>query len=242
MKNLFVLIILIQGTILFHSSAGAQQSRQLFFQDQSDIKEISGTRFIEGIEIRGGESQNVSTVLPSTVPLTSAETSQFVPAGKGTASIESAKSLQFKYAIILDREVEKISNLNLFSFIEEWWGTRYRYGGTTKKGIDCSALTGFLYKDVYGRDLPRTAKMQYQVCQKLSIAESVEGDLLFFNTRGGISHVGVYLGDGYFVHSSTNQGVVISHIDDAYYQKRFIGAGRPILQTESFQDMEACEE
>jgi len=242
MKNLFVLIILMQGAILFHHRAAAQQSRQLFFQDQSDIKEISGPRFIEGIEIRGGESQHVSTGVVSTVPLATPGTTQFMTAGKGSASIESAKSIQFKYAIMLDREVEKISNLSLFSFIEEWWGTRYRYGGTTKKGVDCSALTGFLYKDVYGRDLPRTAKMQYQFCQKLSIEESVEGDLLFFNTRGGVSHVGVYLGDGYFVHSSTNQGVVISHIDDPYYQRRFIGAGRPIAQAESFPDAEFCDE
>ena len=242
MKNLFVLIIMMQGAFLCHTGATAQQANRLFFQDQSDLKEISGPRFIEGIEIRGGENQNFSSAQPVTASLYTAGTVKPILSDKGTTAIESAQSLQFKYAIILDREVEKISNLSLFAFIDEWWGTRYRYGGTTKKGIDCSALTSFLYRDVYGNNLPRTARMQYQVCQKIHISESVEGDLLFFNTRGGISHVAVYLGDGYFVHSSTNQGVVISHINDPYYQKRFLGAGRPMPETESFQDVLKCEE
>lgn len=233
---------MMQGTFLCQTSATAQQANRLFFQDQSDLKEIPGPRFIEGIEIRGGENRHFSSVQLVPASILTAGSVKPKLDDKGTTAIESAKSLQFKYAIILNREVEKISNLSLFSFIDEWWGTRYRYGGSTKKGIDCSALTSFLYRDVYGSNLPRTARMQYQVCQKIHISETVEGDLLFFNTRGGVSHVAVYLGDGYFVHSSTNQGVVISHIDDPYYQKRFLGAGRPMPQTESFQDVEECED
>jgi hypothetical protein len=139
---------------------------------------------------------------------------------------EFCSSLQFKYAQILDREVELVTNTSLIGFIDEWWGTKYRYGGTTKKGIDCSSFTGLLMGSVFGFALPRTAREQYAVCSKLSKDDMLEGDLVFFNTRGGVSHVGVYLGESYFVHSSYTNGVTISSLNEAYYSKRFIGGGR----------------
>lgn len=131
----------------------------------------------------------------------------------------------------MDREVESITNISLFSFIEEWWATKYRYGGKTKKGIDCSGFTGLLMQAVFHFDLPRTAAQQYAACIKLTKDEMVEGDLVFFNTRGGISHVGVYLGADYFVHSSCAAGVTISSLNDSYYSKRFKGAGRVAAQS-----------
>lgn len=139
---------------------------------------------------------------------------------------EKCKALQFKYAQILDREVEAISSISLFSFIDEWWHTRYRYGGTTKKGIDCSAFTRLLQTEVYGFELPRTAREQYAACEKIADEDMMEGDLVFFNTRGGVSHVGVYVGGGYFVHASSSTGITIDHLDNDYYKKRFISAGR----------------
>ena len=140
---------------------------------------------------------------------------------------EMCSSLQFKYAQLMNRDVKMVSNLSLFSFIDEWWATKYRYGGTTKKGIDCSSFTGLLLSNVFGFSMPRTAREQYAACTKLKRDEMAEGDLVFFNTRGGVSHVGVYLGDNYFVHSSCTRGVTISSLEDAYYNKRFIAGGRP---------------
>lgn len=145
---------------------------------------------------------------------------------------ELCSSLQFKYAQLLKRNVESLTNLSLLSFIDKWWGTKYRFGGTGSKGIDCSALTGLLMGSVFGVSLPRTAREQYAVCTKLKEDEMAEGDLIFFNTRGGVSHVGVYLGDGNFVHASSSQGVTISNLEDSYYRKRFIGGGRPVVMTE----------
>jgi len=127
----------------------------------------------------------------------------------------------------MDIEAESISNVSLFGFIEEWWNTAYRYGGTTKKGIDCSAFTGLLLSTVYFTGVPRTAREQYASSEKINRDEMQEGDLVFFNTRGGVSHVGVYLANNYFVHASTSRGVTISNLNDNYFGKRFIGAGRP---------------
>ena len=139
---------------------------------------------------------------------------------------ELCSAIQFKYAQILNKDVELVTNKSLFSFIDEWWSTRYRYGGTTKKGIDCSSYTGHLLSEVFGLILPRTAREQYAVCSKINKDDLLEGDLVFFNTRGGVSHVGVYLGDGYFTHSSCSSGVTISNLSDNYYSRKFIGGGR----------------
>ncbi|MBL0146373.1 MAG: C40 family peptidase [Chitinophagaceae bacterium] len=141
--------------------------------------------------------------------------------------------MQFKYAQLMDVDVESLTNTKLLNFIDEWWATRYRYGGTTKKGIDCSSLTGTLLRDVYGVTVPRTAREQYRISTKLKREELAEGDFVFFNTRGGVSHVGIYLTNGYFVHSSVHSGVVISSLDESYYSKKYIGGGRPNLQQET---------
>lgn len=141
--------------------------------------------------------------------------------------IESLSSLQYKYAMMLNVNVESLKNTALLGFMDDWFGTRYRYGGTTKKGIDCSALTGSLLMAVYGLAMPRTAREQYKVSEHISRDELQEGDLVFFNTKGYVSHVGLYLENGYFLHASSSQGVTISNLDEAYYSKRFIGGGRP---------------
>lgn len=140
--------------------------------------------------------------------------------------IEKLTGLQFKYAMILDVDVESLKNLSLFGFIDNWFGTRYRMGGTTKNGIDCSALTSSLLLAVYGFVVPRTARQQYKATQHIKKEELKEGDLVFFNTHGGVSHVGLYLDNDYFVHASASQGVTISSLDDSYYAKRFICGGR----------------
>lgn len=140
--------------------------------------------------------------------------------------IESLSELQYKYAMMLNVNVESLKNNSLLGFIDDWFGTRYRYGGTTKKGVDCSALTGSLLMAVYGLAMPRTAREQYNSTKHIKKEDLKEGDLVFFNTKGYVSHVGLYLENGYFLHASSSQGVTISNLNEEYFQKTFICGGR----------------
>lgn len=142
------------------------------------------------------------------------------------SKIELASPLQVKYSILLNTSVVDITTTRMFEFIDEWYGTRYRLGGNTKKGIDCSAFSQYLFAAVYGINIPRTTREQYKITDHISRTQLAEGDLLFFNTRGGISHVGIYLQNNKFVHAASSGGVMISDIFDSYWVRRFIGVGR----------------
>ena len=139
---------------------------------------------------------------------------------------ENLSALQVKYAVLLSTPAEEVKNTKMFEFIDDWYGTPYRLGGTTKNGVDCSAFSQFLFASVYGLNIPRTAREQYSLTNRISRTELKEGDLIFFNTHGGVSHVGVYLQNNKFVHASTSGGVMISDIFEEYWVRRFIGVGR----------------
>ncbi|MBX9784349.1 MAG: C40 family peptidase [Chitinophagaceae bacterium] len=140
--------------------------------------------------------------------------------------LETYSVNQFKYAIQLNVPVETLSKTALYNLIDEWWKTPYRMGGTTKKGVDCSAFVQTLILGVFAVQLPRTAREQHSVSSWIPVSDLHEGDLVFFNTRGGVSHVGVYLHNKKFVHASTSGGVMISDLNDTYWSRKFIGAGR----------------
>lgn len=111
----------------------------------------------------------------------------------------------------------------------KYLGTPYKYGGNTKDGIDCSAFTQTIYKDVFNINLERSARMQYTQGSVLSKDDTLKvGDLVFFNTRQRVKpgHVGIYIGDNLFAHASTKKGVTITSLDYDYYSRVYMGARR----------------
>lgn len=114
--------------------------------------------------------------------------------------------------------------LQTIKFLE----TPYKYGGNTEKGIDCSGFTGQVFEKATNIKLPRSAREQFQVGEKIDKEDLAFGDLVFFNTRrrSNPGHVGIYIGDDQFIHSSTSLGVTISSLQETYYKKRYVGARR----------------
>ena len=123
----------------------------------------------------------------------------------------------------IDRDYKK-----LYDYITQWWGTPYRIGGSSLDGIDCSGFVKGLFSDTYSIQLPRTSREQANFSQEISKESLQEGDLVFFHQRKGISHVGMYLSNNKFVHASTSMGVIISDLNEPYWNKRFVKAGRII--------------
>jgi len=114
-------------------------------------------------------------------------------------------------------------------------GTPYRRGGTGQQGFDCSGFVQAMFENTLGLVLPHNAKAQAANTEKIDKAELQPGDLVFFNTlRRTFSHVGIYVGEGKFIHSPRSGGQVrIEDMSDSYWVKRFNGARR--VNTESTQ-------
>ena len=111
--------------------------------------------------------------------------------------------------------------------VKTFLGVPYRLGGSTLRGIDCSALVKRIY-EIFNISLPRTAREQLQSGKRVGMDELEEGDLVFFNTRRvNNAHVGIYIGNGEFVHaSSSNRQVKVDHLSTPYFNKRFLGGVR----------------
>lgn len=138
----------------------------------------------------------------------------------------SSGSLKERYASLLNVKEKELKNEKLYRFIDNWIGVPYRLGGMDTKGVDCSGFTFLLVKEVYGKDLPRTAHMMADKVKRKYERKLQEGDLVFFDfDRQKFSHVGVYLQNHKFVHASTSKGVIISDLKDPWFYKYFSRAG-----------------
>jgi cell wall-associated NlpC family hydrolase len=106
-------------------------------------------------------------------------------------------------------------------------GVPYKWGGTNPNGYDCSGFVQEVFR-LSGHSVPRMADAQYEKLEKVDKDGLVPGDLVFFNTDGsGVSHVGIYSGEGKFLHASSSRGVIESGLDESYYSTRYVGASRP---------------
>ena len=121
-------------------------------------------------------------------------------------------------------KIDKIVNLAKAQI-----GKPYRWGATGPSSFDCSGFTTYIYKNGAGISLPRTSVSQSKTGTKVSRSNLKTGDLVFFNTSGkGVSHVGMYIGDSKFIHSSSSKGIRIDSLNSTYYKSRFISGSRVI--------------
>jgi len=126
---------------------------------------------------------------------------------------------------------------SLLETAKTYLGTPYHYGGTTPKGFDCSGFVRFVFGSL-GFGLERSSSSQARQGEPVDLKQIQPGDLLFFNTRGTknrISHVGIYLGQGQFIHAGSwggpgKRGVKIGKLDSTYYAKRLLSARRVLTQ------------
>lgn len=146
--------------------------------------------------------------------------------GSSKKTIDKPHNL-FDYTKILDVNENTLKNKQLYSFITDWYGTPYKFGGQTSNGIDCSAFTNVLYKEIYNIQLPRSSKDIAETVNRKFTKNLKEGDLVFFafGNSKEINHVGVYLHNNKFVHASTSKGVIISDLTEPWYGNFLVKCG-----------------
>ena len=188
--------------------------------------------FLDNISVKPGRVylKKASDALEAEPVLMRQETTNRMP--DNLTDVEKSNWLQLKYSIQMDIAVEEINNIPLLQKIDEWWGTPYVLGGSSKRGVDCSYFTLDVMNAIYNTNLKRTAAEQYTQSEKIDWSDLKEGDLIFFKTDGSrsISHVGIYMTNNKFAHASTSQGVTISDLSEPYWQKRLYSLGRVLKQ------------
>lgn len=108
-----------------------------------------------------------------------------------------------------------------YDFYDEWKGVRYKYGGNSKSGIDCSAFIQKAYLNKFDIKIPRTTALQSKVGKNINKSNLKLGDLVFFKTGAKSRHVGIYMENGKFMHASTSKGVIISRLDNVYFKRHY---------------------
>lgn len=146
-----------------------------------------------------------------------------VDAGQKQSKAREIKSFPLKTAPGKDPRLE--------SELERYLGIRYKLGGTNEKGLDCSGFSHLVYKSIFGVEIPHNAASQFFDHSRLARVddELKTGDLLFFGstpTKNRISHVGIYLSDGKFIHAARRKGIMISSLEEDHWRKRVVSAKR----------------
>lgn len=157
-----------------------------------------------------------------------------------TTARATQKDKQSSVIINRDPEFSKKMKADERLLVDEamtWLGTPYRYGGKDYKGTDCSGMTMQVYNKALGIAIPRNSAEQQKFCKTIKKGALSPGDLVFFCTgknKSRVSHVGIYIGQGQFIHSSSSKGVIISNIDERYYTSNYHSAGYVARNSEKY--------
>lgn len=147
-----------------------------------------------------------------------------------TSNAHSSEKIVDPHHHVNHRVLVKNTALNLTKKVRrsysKWRGVKYKFGGTRRSGIDCSAYTRQIIGNIFNIYLPRTARAQMTRGKKVAFNKLRAGDLVFFRTGRSSMHVGVYVHNGNFTHASTTAGVTITNLDNPYWSSRLIAARR----------------
>lgn len=170
----------------------------------------------------------VAAAIVAAVAMTSCRSSKKAASstGRATQKVDYAKmkhDVESRYYSIdaIDRLIDEATR---------WIGVPYRYGGTEKRGVDCSGLTSQVFLKILDVKMPRSSREQQQWCQHINRDKLRPGDLVFFATGSNpnrVSHVGIYIGNGDMIHASSSRGVIVSNLDEKYYTRTYHSSGRP---------------
>lgn len=143
------------------------------------------------------------------------------------ASIAAPADWLSEYSAKMGINLAPNINQQLVNYVADWLGVPYKYGGNSKAGTDCSGFIGNVYPQVYGIPVARTTSALYTMAKPAAVNELKDGDLVFFRINTpSVGHAGIYLCNNYFIHASTSKGVMVSSLDEPYWKKYFVAAGR----------------
>jgi len=201
----FIMMFVLAGCFVSSLAMGQEVKDNLsnkVANSQKNSKLVASTNFKSKTEINKGNLESLSSSLAGYISSVT-ETS--------TSSVNSDEVM---YKVI------------------EYLNTPYLWGGTSKRGIDCSAFVQSVMYQALGVALPRTSLEQSGVGEDVEVKDLKFGDLLFFDTmrKGRVTHVGMYLSDGYFVHSGSSTGVIVTSLEKDTYSRSFLKAKRVIEQ------------
>ena len=221
-------------------------SRQAFFSACTELLESVGYPYVQDIELDLSIYADGSEVLPQAAqPIRALLCLELIEAGENGA-LEPAREITVEEAMALRDglvefytdwqenpvEPQRYLGEDVADYALRYVGCRYVSGGQGPKKFDCSGFVYYVYKH-FGYDLKPCARNQWSLLsERVSKDDLLPGDLLFFSRSGrasGIFHVGIYIGDGQFVHAANpRKGLIVTDIDDAWYANRYLGAKRVI--------------
>lgn len=183
------------------------------------------------VQVTGTLAAKTTPAKPQQVAKRSAKRMQSAHQGTRTASkhktVPSSGTRRKKVVIASSASVSSAGE-SIVRTASRFHGVRYRWGGSSRSGFDCSGFTRYVFRHKAGVDLPHSASAQFRRGKPVSRGELKPGDLVFFQTyRRGASHVGIYIGNGKFIHASSAGGRVrVDSLHDGYYRQRYLGARR----------------